>query len=297
VTELREELLAAGVLVDTGVPGLYGRSAAFEDVLEGLDRLIVRAGADQGATRIRFAPVEPKWAFEKTGYLESFPDLTGAVHTFVGDDRAHRALLAAADKGDDWSTHLAPADVMLCPAVCHPLYPTQSGRLPAGGRVFDLFGWSFRHEPSDDPARMQAFRIHEYVYLGEPDAAEVHRDRWIERGLELLGGLGLDVRSEVANDPFFGRLGKMLATNQRDENLKYEVVTEVASAEKPTAIMSSNLHRDHFGVPFSIESADGAVAHSSCVGFGMERCTLALFKRHGMDLARWPADVRGALEL
>ena len=52
----------------------------------------------------------------------------------------------------------------------------------------------------------------------------------------------------------------------------------ITSAEKPTAVVSTNYHLDHFGVPFGIKTADGAVAHSACVGFGLERIALALFK-------------------
>jgi seryl-tRNA synthetase len=291
----RDELLAAGVLLPLGTDGLYGRSADFEAVADGLLALLARTTSGMGTTRVRFPPVMPRAVFEHTDYLKSFPDLTGSVHTFTGGDRDHAALLAAAEAGEDWSGHLTPADAMLCPAVCHPLYPTQTGTLPDGGRRFDVLGWAFRHEPSADPARMQSFRMQEYVFLGTPDEAQAHRDGWIDRGLGILGDLGLEVRAEVANDPFFGRLGKMLANNQVDEELKYEVVATVGSSTRPTAIMSSNCHRDHFTAPFGIEAAGGAEAHSACVGFGIERVALALFRRHGLDLDRWPAAVRGHL--
>jgi seryl-tRNA synthetase len=116
----------------------------------------------------------------------------------------------------------------------------------------------------------------------------------VERGLDLLSGLGLEVESVVANDPFFGRVGRMLAANQRDETLKFEVVTPIV-ATNPTAVMSANCHRDHFGIPFGIETAAGEVAHSSCVGFGMERITLALLHTHGLDRTGWPSPVRASL--
>jgi hypothetical protein len=54
---------------------------------------------------------------------------------------------------------------------------------------------------------------------------------------------------------------------------------------------------DHFGVAFGIRTADGAVAHSACVGFGLERIALALFKKHGLALSAWPASVKNALAL
>ena len=145
------------------------------------------------------------------------------------------------------------------------------------------------------PARMQAFRQREYVYLGDPDGAEAHRDEWVKRGVELMSRLGLAVEAVVANDPFFGRVGRMLAANQREETLKYEIVTPIANDDRPTAIMSANCHRDHFGLPFGIETADGAVAHTACVGFGVERITLALLRAHGLEPARWPAEVRHGL--
>jgi seryl-tRNA synthetase len=292
--DFRQQLLDQGLLVATGTLGLYGRSGAFEDILQAVDRLVVSAGVDQDATIIHFPPVLPRSVFEKTDYLRSFPNLTGSIHTFDGNDRDHAALLAVLESGGDWTKALVPTEVVLCSAACHPLYPTITGRLPSGGRRFNVGGFCFRHEPSLDPARMQSFRQHEFVYVGEADGAQAHRDLWVERGSELLAGLGLEVETVVANDPFFGRLGRMLATNQRDEVLKYEVVAQICNTE-PTAVMSANCHRDHFGVPFAIETADGTPAHSACVGFGMERITLALLHAHGLSVESWPASVRGRL--
>jgi seryl-tRNA synthetase len=294
--DFRQRLLDAGLLVASGALGLYGRGKRFEQILQGVDRLVVAAGADQDATVIHFPPILTREVLEKSDYLRSFPNLTGMINTFTGNDRDHMKLLAALESGADWTESLTPTEVAMCSAACHPLYPTLTGRLPAGGRRFDVGGFCFRHEPSLDPARMQSFRQHEFVFVGEADAAEAHRDLWVARGAELLRGLGLDVETVVANDPFFGRLGRMLANNQRDEVLKYEVVAPICNIE-PTAIMSANCHRDHFGVPFAIECADGAPAHSACVGFGMERITLALLAKHGLDVDTWPPSIRERLAL
>ena len=53
----------------------------------------------------------------------------------------------------------------------------------------------------------------------------------------------------------------------------------------------------HFGALFDITTADGGVAHTACVGFGLERLTLALYRRHGFARAQWTSPVRVALEL
>jgi len=141
---------------------------------------------------------------------------------------------------------------------------------------------------------MQAFRQHEFVYLGDPDGAIAHRNLWLERSAGLLSGLGLAVDAVIANDPFFGRTGRMLASNQRSETLKYEIVCAIDPDAQPTAISSSNYHLDHFGIGFGIESANGDAAHSACVGFGVERITLALLRTHGLDPDTWPPGVRSA---
>lgn len=69
---LREQLLAAGVLLGGGSPGIYGRSAVFEDVVSGLSGL-VRSQAVAGTTTLHFPPAMGRDDFARTGYLRSFP--------------------------------------------------------------------------------------------------------------------------------------------------------------------------------------------------------------------------------
>jgi seryl-tRNA synthetase len=87
----------------------------------------------------------------------------------------------------------------------------------------------------------------------------------------------------------------MLAANQRQMELKFEVLIPVVSEEKPTAVCSFNYHQDHFGEPFRIRTHAGVVAHTACLGFGLERVVMALFKTHGFVPTEWPASVRERL--
>ena len=98
-----------------------------------------------------------------------------------------------------------------------------------------------------------------------------------------LVDLGLEIDMVTANDPFFGRGGRILAQSQRDEELKFEFVTPFDPDTPPVAIASSNLHLDHFGQTFGISTASGEVAHSTCLGWGWDRIVLALFRHHGTD--------------
>ena len=210
-------------------------------------------------------------------------------------DLLDRELLATYEEHGDWSAQLTPAGHALVPAVCHPLYAYLEGS-QVDGTVFELMGECYRHEPSPDPMRFVTFRMFEAVRIGTPQQAQEHRERWLAAGTELLRALGLTVEADTANDPFFGRAGKLLSAGQREAQLKFEILTEVYPGH-PTAIASANLHEDHFGEAFSMRTADGAVAHSACFGFGLERVALALASVHGFDVAAWPASVRQELGL
>jgi seryl-tRNA synthetase len=292
------ELVDAGHLIPLGPRGLYGRGGDFERVIERFDALVTRAGAHLKPEVMRFPPIFGRADYEKIDHINNFPDLMGSVHTFTKGEQEHRAMLAKFQRKEDWSRDLSPAEVMMVPAGCYPLYPTAAGTtLPEGGRRVDTLGFIFRHEPSDDPARMQIFRQREYVRLGTPDEALEHRNYWIEKGKEVFRSVGLEVEQVVANDPFFGRGGKVQKAMQREQVLKYELVYPICSAEKPTAISSCNYHVDHFGACFDIRTPDGKPAHTACVGFGLERTALALFRTHGLKVSAWPAAVRDVLGL
>ncbi|HET6331526.1 MAG TPA: amino acid--[acyl-carrier-protein] ligase [Holophagaceae bacterium] len=292
-----DQLTRAGLLIPSGVRGVYGRSGAFEHVVERFERFVTRMGRHLEPEVMRFPPVFNRDHYASINHINNFPDLMGSVHTFTGGDPEHVELVRKFENGEDWSRDLAASGVMMIPAACYPLYPTATGTLPPGGRTVDLESFVFRHEPSDDPARMQIFRQREYVRLGTGEEALAHRDYWLERGREMLLFVGLDARAVVANDPFFGRGGRMMKATQREQILKYELVVPICSEERPTAVTSCNYHLDYFGIAFDIKTPDGKPAHSACVGFGLERIALALFKTHGLDVRAWPGPVREILEL
>lgn len=294
--ELYDGLVAHKLIIPVGVQGAFGRGAVFEDVLARFDALVSRVIAPDGAERMLFPPILDRQVFEKSGFLDSFPQLAGSVFSFEGDERAHAQLRSRIREGQRWDDLQKMTKVVLSPAACYPVYPSFAGDvLPKEGRLVEMFNWVFRHEPSPDPTRMQAFRVHEVVRVGTPETVIGWRDMWLQRGVEMLRSLGLPARPEVASDPFFGRGGRMLADNQRAQELKFEVVIPVVSEEKPTAVCSFNYHQDHFGESFGIHTSEGNVAHSACLGFGMERVVMALFKTHGFTLEEWPDSVRERL--
>jgi seryl-tRNA synthetase len=291
------ELVETGLLIPSGLKGIYGRSGELEGVIQGFEAFVTRMGAETGAEAVSFPPVLNRAHYLKTDHIHNFPNLMGSVHSFLGGDREQAEMIRKLESVEDWTRDLGPTGVMLAPAACYPLYPASAGKLRAEGRTVELSSYVFRHEPSDDPARLQMFRMREFVRIGTPDQARAHRDYWLKRAKEVLASLGLNVEVVVANDPFFGRGGKLRKATQREQDLKHEFTIAICSAENPTAIASCNYHLESFGQKFDIQTADGATAHSSCVGFGLERVALALFKTHGLDTKQWPAGVRDALRI
>jgi seryl-tRNA synthetase len=288
-------LVDARLIIPTGIKGGYGRGPVFEDILRSFNALVSRVGEPDNAEEVMFPPIIPRTLIEKVGYMDNFPQLAGSVHSFFGNDVKARELSAKVHAGERWEDYLDITEVMLTPAACYPVYPTFSGLLPNGGRTVTILNWIYRHEPSDEPTRLQSFRMREYIRVGKPDDVVAWRDAWLLRSLELLKGLGLPVESDVASDPFFGRAGKMMANAQREQQLKFEILCPVISKEKPTAICSFNWHQDHFSSKFGIRNSDDTIANTACLGFGLERVTLALIKAHGFDPKTWPDSVRKQL--
>jgi seryl-tRNA synthetase len=296
--ETRSEGLAETLFRPSGVEGLHARTALFERVVEGLQTLITRH-RETGVEVLRFPPVMSRRNLEKSGYLHSFPHLLGAVSCLHGDEAQIRAAVDRPAKDGTWTASLAATDLVLAPAACYPVYPlaAERGALPKNGATFDVACDCFRHEPSRNLDRMQSFRMREYVFIGAPEQVVEFRARWIERAQGIAQQLGLSYRLAGASDPFFGRVGKIMAVSQMEQALKLELLIPVRSVEDPTACMSFNCHRDHFGATWGLRTADGAVAHTGCVAFGIDRLALALFVQHGRESSKWPRSVREALTL
>jgi seryl-tRNA synthetase len=298
VSTERLEAITSSILQPTAANGVQGRTAVFEDVIGGLTALITRH-RPIGAEVLRFPPVMSRALLEKSGYLKSFPHLLGCVSSMTGTEAKIRALVEGRADGQEWVEALAATDLVLTPAACYQVYPIVAARgdVSVSGTVVDVESYCFRRETSSELGRMQAFRMREYVCIGAPETALEFREAWKARAEQLATQLGLPFTLAPASDPFFGRAGKLMAVTQVEQALKFELLIPVNSEEAPTACMSFNYHQDHFGTTWGLRTDDGAVAHTACAAFGLDRLTIALFATHGLDLEAWPRSVRDALGL
>ena len=290
--------IAEGLFRSMGVDGVYARTALYTQVVERLETYITRQ-RDPKAEIMSFPPVMSRRQLEKSGYLKSFPNLLGCVCALHGSEASIRSAVERADNGGDWTTSVTSSDLVLSPAACYPVYPIVAarGQLPAGGLQFDIEADVFRHEPSRSLDRLQSFRMREFVRIGSPQEILEFRDSWMARAPLLAADLSLPFKIDVANDPFFGRVGQVMAVSQRQQALKFELLIPYYPTASPTACMSFNYHREHFGQVWGIHDDQGELAHTGCVAFGIDRLTVALFAIHGLDLQKWPARPKAALAL
>jgi seryl-tRNA synthetase len=294
----RLEAITSSILQPTAANGVQGRTGVYEEVLTGLTALITRH-RPPGTEVLRFPPVMSRALLEKSGYLKSFPHLLGCVSALTGTEASIRALVEGRRAGKEWVDGLAATDLVLTPAACYQVYPIIAARgdVPRTGALVDVESYCFRRETSSELGRMQAFRMREYVCIGAPETAVTFRESWKTKAESLATALGLPFTLLPASDPFFGRAGKLMAATQVEQALKFELLIPVNSEEAPTACMSFNYHQDHFGTTWGLRTEDGAVAHTACAAFGLDRLTIALFATHGLDLEAWPGAVRETLSL
>ena len=296
VDESATDAFATALFLPMGSDGVYGRTRLYEEVLQRLSDFVTRE-RDPRAEVLRFPPVMSRAQLETSGYLKSFPNLLGCVCSLHGSEREILAAALQHETGEDWTRSLVASDLVLSPAACYPSYPIVAARgpLPAEGAILDVAADCFRQEPSRSLDRLRSFRMREYVRIGSAQDIQQFREHWMARAQELAAELALPCELDVASDPFFGRVGQVMAVSQRQNSLKFELLIPFSPGAKPTACMSFNYHQDHFGVTWNLRRTDGEVAHTGCVAFGMDRLAVALFSIHGLDTARWPASVRHAL--
>jgi len=290
--------IAAALFVPMGVDGVYARTERYLDVMQRLEDYVSRQ-RDPGSETLRFPPLMSRRQLEKSGYLKSFPNLLGCVCALHGSDAQVSAAVDAHEAGGDWTASVSATDLVLSPAACYPVYPLAASRgaVPGEGLLFDVAADCFRHEPSRALNRLQCFRMREFVRIAAPEEIVSFRERWMRRAGQLAEELALPCKLEVASDPFFGRVGQIMAVSQLQMSLKFELLVPYHDGAAPTACMSFNYHQEHFGEVWGLADSAGSMAHTGCVAFGMDRLAVALFCVHGLATAQWPAPVRGALGL
>lgn len=276
-------LFAKKILYETGAIGIYGRSDAFERVVNGIDGILSAKAKALGAEAIVFPPEISASTIRDSEYYRNFPDLLANIHSGCGCEGSRY------DDLDSWSQTTSPTDLFLTPAACYPLYPLlqSRGHLPLNGVLMTVKSYCFRSELSHYAHRLRSFRMREFVRVGSPSEIEEFREFWYSIAGDFVASLELESTMVVANDPFFGREGGIFKSDQRAKKLKYELLISVDDSTN-AACISFNNHLNSFTRKWGITFTTEENVHSGCVAFGLERIALALFFKHGLEPDNWP---------
>lgn len=301
-TGVFDAMAAAGVAHEMG-DGAVATGPPFSTVLDALDARVRGIATRRfGAVEYRYPTLVSTAALRRGNYLTSFPQLLMSASRLCVDLDVYRRFVAELDAAGDpgplltrYGTH---AGYCLPPTMCFHTYHQFAGRTLAADRlVVTARGRSFRFESrySRTLERLWDFTIRETVFLGDETTVADLRSGFVTAACALAEELGLAGRVESADDPFFaGRTVPRRVLAQRLGGLKYEL--RVPAEEGRTfSVASFNVHGTTFGGPYDIRLPDGDVAHTACVGFGLERFAFALFCQHGADIRDWPAGLRDSI--
>ena len=285
-------------------PGFYSFQGQFLRVLRALDERVRLMAADFGAIEQDHPAVWPTRLFKMIDYFHEFPQQM-ILCAPVKDDFQSRSIFAKLYRKEadfervPMDELMAESSYGLQPAVCDCCYYALEGSRAHTDTYFTTANNVFRNErsPTKQLDRLTSFSVRDIMFVGSEAFVLEARERLIERLSRFIEDLQLSAKIETANDPFFANESAMKSVFQNAHRLKYELLARIPHLDIDIAIGSINLHTDFFGKAFDIRMADGALAHSGCIGVGMERTTYALFCQHGPRLEQWPSALLSQLGL
>ena len=143
---------------------------------------------------------------------------------------------------------------------------------------------------------MQMFRMREYVRIGTPEQVTAFRAMWLERAEKFVAALALPAHLDVANDPVLRPRRAHAGVEPARPEAEVRDADPDRERREADGLPQLQLPPGPFRRPVGHrDRGRRASAHTACVGFGMERIALALFKHHGLHVDLWPAAVRDTL--
>ncbi len=267
-------------LIRTDARGVYLKEGHFAGLIDGLHARFAEVLSIPPDVRLAGSGVIPWSDLERCAYVERFPQLVSAVVPYLKDSVA------------------APDRLALTPAACLVTYRhvAQGGPLGPEGLTVAVGSPCHRIEAEYSEARLRAFTMDEFVFFGTEAQVRARAGAALDAAVGWLDRLGLAPERREASDPFWGRGGEIMAGLQRAQQSKVELILPIGEHGE-VACLSLNLHGEFFSQRWDIRLAQGGLAHSACLGVGLERLALALVAHHGRQTELWPNSIRDAAGL
>jgi seryl-tRNA synthetase len=286
-------------------PGFYSFQGDVLRVLKALNQCTLDIANELQAVEQEHPAVWPVRLFRMIDYFREFPQQMILCAPVKDDFAARSGFSKLYSKEREFDAVPMDGELMaessygLQPAVCDCCYYTLEGSRSHSDCYYTTVNKVFRNERSATHRldRLTNFTVRDIMFVGSESFVLEARQGLIDRLGRLIVALGLQAKIETANDPFFANESAMKSVFQNAHRLKYELLATIPHLGREVAVGSINLHTDFFGRAFDIRLDDGTLAHSGCIGVGMERMAYALFSQHGADLSAWPAEVRSYLGL
>jgi seryl-tRNA synthetase len=293
-------LEAQGDLFNYG-QGRYGLGPRLVALTEFFDRELIGLIRKFSAEPHQFPSLIGADVLERCKYLRSFPHALTLV-SHLREDLDSIQDFARSSRWENGhltcnSSDLAPIKCLLSPAVCFHCYAWLQHTDQPSPRAFTAIGKCFRYESGSLSGleRLWDFTMRELIFIGSEDEVLTQRQRAIDEIVPLLDSWGLSYEIRSATDPFFIE-EYATASFQLAFDLKFEVRARLPYKNKTLAVGSFNYHQDYFGRSLHIRRSRDQPVCTGCVGFGMERLTLAFLSQHGLDPHQWPEAVARELE-
>lgn len=237
--------------------------------------------------------------FKEINYFKEFPQQVILAAPIKDNFESRNSFAQEYGKDKDFSA-ISMADFAdesrygLQPAVCDICYYALRNETGYENKVYTTYNKVFRNEVSKTGSldRLINFSVRDIMFVGDKNFVLMMRQHLIDEVIEFVKLLGLDVKIETANDPFFCNESVAKNVFQSVAKLKYEILAKLNYSDSYMAVGSINLHLDFFGKAFNIKLPDGSNAYSGCLGIGFERLVFAFFCQYGHDSSLWPTEIK-----
>jgi seryl-tRNA synthetase len=279
--------------------GLTGLSGQLLALFRFFEREFKELADSFGAEDNHYPVMIPNELLAEMGYFGHFPQHVTFCCHFQDNLPVLEAVAAdskaAIDGVPQFGDNLVRPEHVLTPGVCLPCYCQQRDLVLAPGQVRTptMQNHVFRYEANSfrPLARAWDFTVRDIVFFGGQEDLVRLRAEVMERVFEFCREMDLNVTLELANDPFFLDASRDKAIYQRMGEVKYELLFQLPQRDEPLAASSFNLHRDYYTSIYNTRLAEGRLAESACMGFGLERWLYGFLSQKGLDPSRWPERV------
>jgi len=295
-------LINKGSIVQTG-HGKFVYRGDFLRVFQALDAKILAFCKAQGALEEIYPSTVKVQSLLDSGYLRSTPHLAYFVAPAHLDVKCLLELgstdvLSETNRKTTVQNLGVPREI-LAPTVCYHAFESRYDTI-VNRELVTAINKCYRHEPVNVRGleRLTTYWMRELMVFNDASSVERILAASLDWTSSLLDEFGVSYSVVTASDPFFSDMAAGKRMFQAAFDLKKEIKVNIFGGEE-IAIASFNNHNKSLVSKFKIRSDTDVEVdmQSGCVGWGLERFIYGLYSQLGLDIEKWPRQVRESLDL